>query len=79
MVQIETEPTFSHSPPQPLFDVEPYRMPRWPRRFAVSPDGTRFLLMKPVGAANDDAPDSPGLVIVLNWLDELAAMVPSGS
>ena len=79
VVQIETEPTFSHSPPQPLFDVEPYRMPRWPRRFAVSPDGTRFLLMKPVGAANDDAPDSPGLVIVLNWLDELAAMVPSGS
>ncbi len=78
VVQIETQPSFSHSSPQALFSLSPYRIPNVARRYDVSPDGTRFLLLKAEGMAAGDDTDSPGLVIVLDWLDELARSVPGG-
>ncbi|MBP7776192.1 MAG: serine/threonine-protein kinase [Acidobacteria bacterium] len=43
--------------------------------FDIAPDGTRFLMLKRVGAA---APTAEGqrLVVVLNWTDELNAKAP---
>ncbi|MBT8402580.1 MAG: PD40 domain-containing protein, partial [Gemmatimonadetes bacterium] len=35
----------------------------------VSSDGQRFLIARP--AASDDATDQPGVIVVLNWIEEL--------
>jgi hypothetical protein len=46
--------------------------------YDVSPDGQKFLFMK--DAANDQAPNATpaSMVVVLNWVEELKARVPSG-
>lgn len=61
--------------PRALFDARPY--PRWHfyfgpsvPEFDVSADGQRFLMIKPVQAAQRTAH------IVVNWLDELERLVP---
>jgi serine/threonine protein kinase/Tol biopolymer transport system component len=41
----------------------------WPDGFAVSPDGQRFLMLRP---APDAAPATPYLVVVQNWFAEFA-------
>ena len=47
-----------------------------PRTYDVSPDGTRFLVIKPA-ASSDTTPQPPRMVVVLNWFEELARAVPS--
>jgi serine/threonine-protein kinase len=42
------------------------------RDFDVSPDGQRFLVVKPVAD-----PNRRELVVVLNWLEELKRLVPA--
>ncbi|HEU4616637.1 MAG TPA: protein kinase [Gammaproteobacteria bacterium] len=44
------------------------------RTYDLSHDGSRFLMIKEVRTAGDDA--SPGLVVVLNWFEELERLVP---
>ncbi len=78
VVQIETKPSFSHSPPQALFALSPYRIAPFGGRYDISPDGTHFLMLKAEGLAAGDDIGSPGLVIVLDWFDELARSVPGG-
>jgi serine/threonine-protein kinase len=46
----------------------------WNRRYSVSPDGTRFLLMRDV----TDPDDYRRIHVVVNWSSELARMIPGG-
>ena len=45
------------------------------RTFDVSPDGRRFLMIKNAEAADGGASESPPLVVVMNWFDELTRRV----
>ena len=78
VAQIETEPTFSHGTPEPLFSLPPGMVGTAAsgRRFDIAPDA-RFITRK-FGTAeqtSDDA-DLNGLVFVENWFEELKARVP---
>jgi len=43
----------------------------------IHPDGKRFLMMKPPGAApSTGSGERPKITIVLNWLEELKQRVP---
>lgn len=46
------------------------------RSYDVSPDGQRFLAMKPTGRA-EPAPVPSTLVVVQNWTEELKRLVPT--
>jgi hypothetical protein len=69
-VDIQTTPVFRASSPRMLFEGGPYAT-----AYDVSPDGHRFLMVKPPAA--QPAP-SDQLVVVVNWLDELRGRVPLG-
>ena len=46
------------------------------RQYDVSPDGRRFLMIKPVvGTEQGDTP--PSIVVVQNWTEELKRLVPT--
>ena len=72
-VEIETQPMFRAGIPRLLFER------RWNRgqfsrgEYDISPDGKRFLMIKPV-----DPEESPPtqINVVLNWFEELKAKVP---
>ena len=69
--EIRTEPSFSSSPPEELFQtpfVDTFDGASWDR----APDG-RFLVIRPT--ADDSNPTE--LRIVLNWFDELKRLVPT--
>ena len=46
------------------------------RTYDIAPDGTRFLMIKPAGAADQTAVPT-SLVIVQNWREELKRLVPT--
>jgi hypothetical protein len=50
-----------------------------PRNFDISPDGTRFLMIKeaPKAVAALDAKARSELVLVFNWLEELKQRAPA--
>ena len=76
--QVDTEPTFSASKPKTLFRgnyITGYQEnPEWD----ISPDGKRFIMIKPVEGADDEVTtESPRKInIVLNWDVELKQRVP---
>jgi Tol biopolymer transport system component len=78
-VSVETEPTFKPGKPKMLFrgtyfsdNIGQAVLPRWD----ISPDGKRFLMMKESGqTSTGGAPRK--INIVLNWLEELKARVPT--
>jgi len=43
------------------------------RGYDVSPDGQRFLMIKDAPTADPSGRTSPGMVVVLNWFEELRA------
>jgi hypothetical protein len=45
------------------------------RTYDVSADGQRFLLIKPDKSGQSN-PASAGLILVLNWVDELERLAP---
>ena len=67
------EPVFSAGPPEILFN-EPYYRPA--RRYGVAAAGQRFLMVQEVPSADNDADGPPQIRVILNWLDELEALVP---
>jgi eukaryotic-like serine/threonine-protein kinase len=67
-VEIQTEPTFRAGKPTVLFER------RYGNGYDVSPDGKRFLMVKPAGG--EQAPTDQ-LNVVLNWFEELKARVPA--
>jgi serine/threonine-protein kinase len=44
----------------------------FPRNYDVSPDGQRFLVLK-----DDTADESPNVIVVENWVEELKRLVPT--
>jgi serine/threonine-protein kinase len=64
---------FSASTPTPLFQGQ-YFMAQNGRTYDVSPDGSRFLMIKNAASTTDAPP--PQLWVVLNWFEELKRLVP---
>jgi Tol biopolymer transport system component len=58
--------------PVRLFEGD-YSFSSGPRRFDVAPDG-RFAMLKRVGGSDTS---QPGVIVVLNWFDELKRLVPT--
>ena len=52
----------------------PYFLQGQARSYDVSPDGQRFLAIKPITGAGDAT--RPGINVVLNWHQELKRLVP---
>jgi serine/threonine-protein kinase len=75
---VETAHGFSFRAPEPVLDITGYEFFRGPpRTYDVSPDGRRFLLVKPVtGTAADSVAQPLQIVIVQNWTEELKRRVP---
>ena len=74
--QVKTEPTFSNSKPKILFQgkyITGYsENPEWD----ISPDGKRFLMIKPPGITTSEEGRIQKINIVLNWFQELKERVP---
>ena len=66
-VSIDTTPEFDAGQPESLFPHEDYSVSF--RRFGVDPTGERFLLVK---KPTEDLMSTDRIVIVQNWLDEIA-------
>jgi eukaryotic-like serine/threonine-protein kinase len=74
-VDIATQSGFAAGKPRMLFEGKYERTPATSPNYDVSPDGQRFLMLKPdeQGAA---APTQ--INVVLNWFEELKRRVPPG-
>ena len=70
----KTDPAFEHQSPQEVLEW-PYDLGNEGRSYDVSPDGQRFLTVKP-NKLDEDAPP-PQINIVLNWFEELKRLVPT--
>jgi hypothetical protein len=69
MAVVRPRPVVADSPP-PL--RQDYTNPLDPiRTYDISPDGQRFLLIKQDRSAPQSTAASDGLVVVLNWAEEL--------
>jgi eukaryotic-like serine/threonine-protein kinase len=75
-VGITTAPSFSAGNPKPLFEGQHVSSTTVPLpEYDVSPDGQRFLMLKPV-TPEQAAPTQ--INVVLNWPEELKRLVPTG-
>ncbi len=76
VTQIETDPTFSRGTPESALSTSGYAVPPGARRYDISPDGRRFLMLKGPTAETTDGEGSPELIFVQNWHQELLERVP---
>jgi serine/threonine protein kinase/Tol biopolymer transport system component len=74
-VDITTQPSFSAGKPRMLFKGQYVPTVTSPPYYDVSPDGQRFLMLKP-DEQTSSAPTQ--IVVVQNWFEELKQKVPSG-
>ena len=70
VAEVETGARFRAGQPRTLFESQEFRS-RYDR-YAVSPDGERFLMVRRSPEAIPDRID-----IVLNWFEELKRLVPT--
>jgi len=70
-VSIETDSSFTAGNPEIVFEGE-YAEVQGGRAYDVSPDGERFLMLKPV----DDVAAMRRVIIVENWFEELRRLAP---
>ena len=68
IVNVPAGPTFAPGNPRVLFSLAGYRRARNRQQYDVSPDGSRFLMIRERVAAT-----APTAVYVENWLTELTA------
>jgi eukaryotic-like serine/threonine-protein kinase len=73
-VDVTTEGTFSAGKPKVLFEAPYVLTPRSFPDYDVTPDGQRFLMLKP----SEQAPPTQ-INVVLNWFEELKQKVPPGN
>ncbi len=72
MVPVQTKSSFGVGSAQMLFDTRSFSLSGIGRNFDVSPDGTRFLMVK-------DLPlpiEAKRLIVVHNWFEDLKRLVP---
>jgi hypothetical protein len=74
-VDIATQPSFAAGKPRVLFEGRYELSPATTPNYDVSPDGQRFLMLKPA-EASEAAPTQ--INVVLNWFEELKRRVPTG-
>ena len=77
VVAIDTEPTLTAGNPEVVFEGDYYD--GWGgRRYDLSPDGQRFLMIK-ADATTDDSSVSAvhEIILVQNWFAELRRLVPT--
>ena len=67
-VQLKTSPTFSVVRSTPLFPMRGFRNGGLTPQYAISPDNSRFLMIRPLTLTLPDK-----LVVVENWFEELKA------
>jgi eukaryotic-like serine/threonine-protein kinase len=75
-LDVATQPSFSLGKPRMLFERQYFRSD-WPligTAYDVSPDGQRFLMVKPT----EQASSATQINVVLNWFEELKQKVPTG-
>ena len=70
VVDVPAGSAFAPGNPRTLFSLAGYRRARNRQQYDVSPDGTRFLMIRERGATT-----APSVVYVENWLTELRAKV----
>ncbi len=74
-VDIATQPSFTFGKPHMLFEGQYQPLPVPVVNYDVSPDGQRFLMLKP----SEQAQAAPTQInVVLNWFEELKQRVPHG-
>ena len=74
-VDIATQPSFTAGKPRVLFEGRYVPSPATSPNYDVSPDGQRFLMLKP----NEQEASAPTQInVVLNWFEELKQKVPVG-
>jgi len=74
-VDIATQPGFAAGKPRVLFEDKYVPTPGTTANYDVSPDGQRFLMLKP----SEQAQTAPTQInVVLNWFEELKQKVPTG-
>jgi hypothetical protein len=71
-VDITTQPSFQAGTPRMLFEGE-YERRNNETNFDISPDGQRFLMIKP---SEQQAQAATQIHVVLNWFEELKRRVP---
>ena len=72
-VDVQTQPAFTAGRPEQLFSGSYVADINGHPRYAVAPNGQRFLMQDP-GNQGDAAPAA--IILVLNWFEELKARVP---
>ena len=73
-VDVVTHPNFTADKPRVLFEAPYLLSPATSPNYDVSPDGQRFLMLKPADAG-EGVPTQ--INVVLNWFEELKQRVPS--
>jgi eukaryotic-like serine/threonine-protein kinase len=73
-VDIATQPGFSAGKPRVLFEGRYEPTPATFPNYDVSPDGQRFLMLKP---SEQEAAAAMQINVVLNWFEELKRRVPT--
>jgi hypothetical protein len=73
-VPVQTSGSFAHGQASMLFEGQFFVGTAFSRYFDVSPDGQRFLMIKT--SASPGAETMSGVVVVLNWFEELKQRVP---
>jgi Tol biopolymer transport system component/predicted Ser/Thr protein kinase len=74
-VEIATQPSFAAGKPRMLFEGPYLPTPATFPNYDVSPDGQRFLMLKPI----EQAMGPTQINVVLNWFEELKRRVPTGT
>jgi len=74
VVEYEGQQTFSAGKPKELFEGSYVPTPRSFPDYDVSPDGQRFLMLKPA----EEEQSSSHITVVVNWVEELKQKVPLG-
>ena len=75
VVELTTQPGFAAGTPRMLFEGPYVPTPTTPPNYDISPDGQRFLMLKP-SESTGVAPTQ--INVVLNWFEELKQKVPAG-
>ena len=76
MSQVETDPTFTPGNPERVFDTTGYRLDGGGRRYDISPDGDRFVMVLSGSTQTTGVDSFIGLIFVENWFEELTQRVP---
>jgi serine/threonine-protein kinase len=72
-VEITTQPSFSAGTPKVLFQGQYQLLSLSTPNYDVSPDGQRFLMLKP----DQETQSATQINVVLNWFEELKRRVPA--